>query len=372
MEEELSQHEAPRPAQQQPETPGLVSDAHRPATAPVAGKTAGGEGGVEDTSKLEMLKRVAADAERELARKTEELRQMEALLADANSSVLATSLANVQDLLHAARGEGGAGGAAAGGAAAGEGGAEPLSVTAVREEYLQRITELEGLLAEASEIRDQQHEVIAGLREDLARDEEIFANKNMETRHLEAQVRDMAAALDKANALADTARAEASQLRAQHVGAGSRAAPSAPGGGAEGARAGAQGDKLSDTLMQQAGNVAIAALVEAEDGVQIGEELDDSLLRPPPAGMRADTGAAAVAAAAAGLRGGAGVGMDEEERRLAEEKRALEIEQDKMARAFHVQQHEAEKKLRDLSFTMKLKQVCAPASACVCVACTGV
>ena len=330
---------------------------------------------MEDTSKLEMLKRVAADAERELARKTEELRQMEALLADANSSVLATSLANVQDLLHAARGEG-----AAGGAAAGEGGAEPLSVTAVREEYLQRITELEGLLAEASEIRDQQHEVIAGLREDLARDEEIFANKNMETRHLEAQVRDMAAALDKANALADTARAEASQLRAQHVGAGSRAAPSAPGGGAEGARAGVQGDKLSDTLMQQAGNVAIAALVEAEDGVQIGEELDDSLLRPPPAGMRADTGAAAVAAAAAGLRGGAGGGMDEEKRRLAEEKRALEIEQDKMARAFHVQQHEAEKKLRDLTFTMKLKQVRASASACVactsvacwCVACTSV
>ena len=103
MEEELSQHEAPRPAQQQPETPGVVSDAHRPATAPVAGKNAGGEGGVEDTSKLEMLKRVAADAERELARKTEELRQMEARLADANSSVLATSLANVQDLLHAAR-----------------------------------------------------------------------------------------------------------------------------------------------------------------------------------------------------------------------------------------------------------------------------
>ena len=312
VEEELSQHEAPRPAQeqQQPETPGVVSDAHRPATAPVAGKTAGGEGGVEDTSKLEMLKRVAVDAERELARKTEELRQMEALLADANSSVLATSLANVQDLLHAARGEG-----AAGGAAVGEGGAEPLSVTAVREEYLQRITELEGLLAEASEIRDQQHEVIAGLREDLARDEEIFANKNMETRHLEAQVRDMAAALDKANALADAASAEASQLRAQHVGAGSRAAPSAPGGGAEGgtgrgaaagARAGVQGDKLSDTLMQQAGNVAIAALVEAEDGVQIGEELDDSLLRPPPAGMRADTEAAAVAAAAAGRWGGRG------------------------------------------------------------------
>ena len=50
---------------------------------------------------MERLKRMAEEAQAELAAKTEELRQLEAQLSDANSSALAKSISSVADLLHA-------------------------------------------------------------------------------------------------------------------------------------------------------------------------------------------------------------------------------------------------------------------------------
>ena len=111
-------------------------------------------------------------------------------------------------------------------------------------------------------------------------------------------------------------------------------------------------DPHSVTLQQQAANRALAAMVEEEDGVQMGNDLEESIFPP----RHAPLSTAAAAAAAGGWGGHALGGMDVEKRRLAEEKKALELAQDKMSRDFHMQQHQAEKRLRELAFTIQLKQ----------------
>jgi hypothetical protein len=83
-------------------------------------------------------------------------------------------------------------------------------------------------------------------------------------------------------------------------------------------------DPHSVTLQQQAANRALAAMVEEEDGVQMGNDLEESILPP----RHAPLSTAAAAAAAAGGGGGHALGgMDVEKRRLAEEKKALELAQ---------------------------------------------
>jgi hypothetical protein len=337
----------------------------RPLTAP-APRTEAGSAGREESAEVEKLKARAREAQQELASKTAELRELEALLEDPNASALAKSLSSVSDLLHQKR-------EPKGGGMSGPGTQDEKQADSrgVIERNLRKIQALESELAAAEETRVMQEELIAELRQDLARDEEIFAGKTKETRDLQVQLRDSKTALAAARVECEQAAADIQNLRIQlalqsrnHASPPDQtsgpALPAHPPATRAAAAAGEGVDALTITMQQQAANRALAAMVDDDDGVQMGDELEDSLCPASSCGhtfiARSSRGQAVAAATGAWGAGSVGVLMNEEKRRLVEEKKELELAQDQMTREFHLQQHQAEKRLRELSFTMQLKQ----------------
>jgi len=337
----------------------------RPLTAP-APRTDAGSAGRGESAEVEKLKARAREAQQELASKTAELRELEALLEDPNASALAKSLSTVSDLLNRKREQ-------KGGGMSGPGMQDEKQADSrgVIERNLRKIQALESELAEAEETRVMQEELIAELRQDLARDEEIFAGKTKETRDLQVQLRDSKAALAAARVECEQAAADIQNLRIQ-LALQSRnhatpqgqesgpAMPAHPPATRAAVAAGEGVDALTITMQQQAANRALAAMVDDDDGVQMGDELEDSICPAYSSGHKiiagASRGQAVAAATGAWGAGSVGVLMNEEKRRLVEEKKELELAQDQMTREFHLQQHQAEKRLRELSFTMQLKQ----------------
>jgi hypothetical protein len=361
-----AENQGPPTAAGRPNSKATPEGTARPLTAPPPRRDAGAEGRGE-SAEVQKLKAMAREAQQELASKTAELRELEALLEDPSASALAKSLSSISDLLHQKHDQKGVGGGVSGHPRTQDD--KQSDTRGVIERNLRKIQALETELAAANETRAMQEELVAELRQDLARDEEIFASKTKETRDLQVKLRDTESALAAARVECEQAAAEMQNLRIQmalqsrSLAAPQAAEPAMPARPAptQAAVAGGDGvDGLTITMKQQAANCALAAMVEDDDGVQMGDELEDSLCPPSSGGHTgvADAlrGHAASAAPGTGSVGGAGAFMNEEKRRLIEEKKELELAQDKMTREFHLQQHYAEKRLRELSFTMQLKQ----------------
>jgi len=367
----------------------------RPATAPVSREAVGRE----ESERLQALREQAEEAHRALDAKTAELVALEAELTDEQAA--GRGARSVTDLSAALDDAGRRR------IAAEQGAAETRGVV---ERNLRAIARLEEELAREQRRGMALEAEVAELREDLARDEDIFAAKHraladaeaiaaqqaVDLVRLAAEARELQVERDAARADAEraqrsakeaatesaavrraTATAVESVLRVPKEVETVTSAPAPVAGESEAMGLASPPSGLTVTMQQRA-NASLAANFEEADQVLQDEAADDpgislsgagsgSIEEGPCTSITPSSAAAAAAAAAvakpkdamdssASVQRTEGSELREEMRRMAEEKRELEAATQSLSRQFHLEQHQAERRLRDLEFNMALKQ----------------
>jgi len=292
------------------------------------------------------LKAKAEQAHQELEAKTRELELLEAALSSANDQAAKSD----SNIIFRKPGEGESREARAN--------TKDLESKIVIERHLRIIRRLEDQLQESDAARAKLTEQVSELREDLARDEEIFAQKQDEIQKLTAQVQDLSSQLDASKLQIDELIASRSDQKSVHqsVQYSQAAVPVAsrqsfPAGlHAQDPRASVMQDEGLSVTMQQQANVRLASLVDENDSVRVGDDLLDShhtKSARPAVPFRMDGQQILEKGFAA---------LEAEKERLANEKRVLEEEAHALTRRFHVDQHHAERRVKALEFNIHLKQ----------------